>query len=462
MSFTKNSHSRSKVSKLRITVVALTAFAIVTLAAGSSLMASFSGAIFTSGSDCQKVNLNTFDTKEAVYLNGGPQNTNSQGLPPGTYCVQVTTPDGSVLGTSDADAVTVGLDGKFDTCYQLSDILHRESDHNVAGYDDTDNPGGVYKVLLSPTCDFDPNNSKSDNFKIRGVVPPPQGTLKVGKYYDANGNGQPDGGDTPILGWPILVGEQANFSLINQQFVTELNIPVDPGCYTAEESNATNWIHTGPVIQSVDVPSAGTGEIQFGNVCLGPGGGMTLGFWSNKNGQGLITGAQLCGLNALNLRNANGTEFNPVAGCPAPTSTQVNNGKTALKNWLLSANATNMANMLSAQFAAMYLNIANGKVLPGAIVYAPGTGISGNDFVTIQQLMDAANAELGLHENTTSGGLQDAFRAYQEALKNALDRANNNLNFVQTAAQCGVQQDGTLVGVTFTGFDSPVNAPSCP
>ena len=43
-------------------------------------------------------------------------------------------------------------------------------------------------------------------------------------------------------------------------------------------------------------------------------------------------------------------------------------------------------------------------------------------------VMAEANAELGLHGLALSGA---AWRNYQEALKNAIDKANNNLNFVQ-------------------------------
>jgi hypothetical protein len=43
--------------------------------------------------------------------------------------------------------------------------------------------------------------------------------------------------------------------------------------------------------------------------------------------------------------------------------------------------------------------------------------------------MAEANTELGLHGLTLSGS---PYRSYQEALKNALDRANNNLSFVQS------------------------------
>jgi hypothetical protein len=41
--------------------------------------------------------------------------------------------------------------------------------------------------------------------------------------------------------------------------------------------------------------------------------------------------------------------------------------------------------------------------------------------------MAAANTELGLHPKAVDG---TPYRAYQEALKNALDKANNNTNFV--------------------------------
>ena len=94
------------------------------------------------------------------------------------------------------------------------------------------------------------------------------------------------------------------------------------------------------------------------NVCLGPGGGLTLGFWSNKNGQALITSSDLQHLrDDFCLRNADGSEFNPT------TAAQV-------KSFLLGATATNMANMLSAQLTAMYLNTAHGFVNGGAFLFA--------------------------------------------------------------------------------------------
>ena len=173
-------------------------------------------------------------------------------------------------------------------------------------------------------------------------------------------------------------------------------------------------MHTTATSNHVTIDDGDNMTKEFGNVCLGAGGGLTLGFWSNKNGQALVGPTDLAMLVALNLRNANGTDFNPAT-------------YAQLKTWLLNGTAVNMAYMLSVQLAAMELNVFNGKVSGGALIYGgPTLG-----FVTINALMTAADAELALHGSTPAGS---AFRSYQEALKNALDGANNNLNFVQATA----------------------------
>jgi len=192
------------------------------------------------------------------------------------------------------------------------------------------------------------------------------------------------------------------------------------------------------------VVSGGTTTISFGNVCLGPGGGLTLGFWSNKNGQALITSTDLQHLrDDFCLRNADGSEFNPT------TNAQV-------KSFLLGANATNMANMLSAQLTAMYLNVAHGFVNGNALIFA-GTNpsgcnvpVNGNGFISVNALLTDAAAELCVHGFVLAGNPE---RACQEFKKNALDKANNNLNFVQGPGVCPVP-------TVFTYTDE--SAPACP
>jgi hypothetical protein len=49
-------------------------------------------------------------------------------------------------------------------------------------------------------------------------------------------------------------------------------------------------------------------------------------------------------------------------------------------------------------------------------------------FATVNAVIIEANTELGIHGTALAG---DPWRGYQEALKNALDKACNNLNYVQ-------------------------------
>jgi hypothetical protein len=236
--------------------------------------------------------------------------------------------------------------------------------------------------------------------------------LHVLKFYDANANGINDDGQL-ITGWKVRI--QDAIDLIRY---TPANLTLDPDDYTVTEFDPveTNWIHTTPT--SVDVTLAEDDEktVEFGNVCLGAGGGKTRGFWSNKNGQARFGADDLALMVSLNLRKADGSAFDP-------------GNYAAFRTWLLSANATNMAYMLSAQLSAMELNVLNGLVNGSALIYAPGaTSANALGFATVNALMAEANAELGLHGLTLDGS---PYRAYQEALKNALDAGNNNLNFVQ-------------------------------
>jgi hypothetical protein len=241
--------------------------------------------------------------------------------------------------------------------------------------------------------------------------PPPKGEIAALKFYDANANGINDDGQ-PIAGWSIEIS-----GVSGSPFYTDANglvtKQVADGQYTVSEGTPleANWMHTTP--PSVDVTVAGDKRsVEFGNLCLGAGGGLTLGFWSNKNGQALFDSSDLAAMVALNLRTANGSHFDPQS-------------YAAFRGWLLNATATNMSYMLSAQLAAMKLNVANGKVDGNALIYAPGTdSASALGFAAVNALIAEANQELGAHGSTPDG-------SHQEALKNALDRANNNLNFVQ-------------------------------
>ncbi len=246
------------------------------------------------------------------------------------------------------------------------------------------------------------------------------GRLTVEKFYDANANGIDDDG-IPIAGWQFDING-------GPALYTPYSEPTAAGVYEVNEAtpNEANWVHTTATTFVVEVARNRETVVRFGNLCLGAGGGKTLGFWSNRNGQALFGADDLAAMVALNLRNANGTHFNPAS-------------YTAFRTWLLNASATNMAHMLSAQLAAMKLNVHNGLVIGGSLIYAPGT-TSANPlgFATVNAVIAEADASLGADGLTLDGHPQ---RSSQEALKNALDRANNNLNFVQ-ATPCPFTFDG--------------------
>jgi hypothetical protein len=154
---------------------------------------------------------------------------------------------------------------------------------------------------------------------------------------------------------------------------------------------------------------------------------LTLGFWSNNNGQAIMKSndnfaSAIAFLNSLNLRNVNGSEFNITqAGL---------NGYKQYRTWLLNATATNMAYMLSAQLSAMELNVLYNKVGGNALIYAPGTE-SAKDannspavegFATVNVVMNEANNDLynsdPLYRMRMLDGNQQ--RPYYEALRTLL------------------------------------------
>jgi len=250
-----------------------------------------------------------------------------------------------------------------------------------------------------------------------------QDEIDVIKYYDANANGINDDGQL-ITGWQVSVSGPVNLS-----DTTPASFTLGAGNYVVSEATPAqpNWVATTPTSQNVVMPDDGGTTVEFGNVCLGAGGGFTIGFWGNKNGEktlkdGGTLAPELALLAALNLRNENGTNFNPST-------------YSQLDNWLKGARATNMAYMLSAQLAAIVLNVESGAMSSSALVYAPDLllfavpGLNALGFISVSDLITAANTELGLHGVSTASG---AIRSYQGALKDVIDDANNNMNFVQT------------------------------
>jgi hypothetical protein len=440
----------------------------VLLGAGTAF-GQLSGAIYTSDV-AGNTNSNIYEHKADVYLNGGPPPNapcSAGGLPDGNYYFQVTNPSGNELYSTDAIGERkFKVENGVITEYLGATHVTIPGAGNCGGiaiqlipYLDTTNNGGEYKAWATPVNKYKPgdstssfgfvhSDSKTDNFKVReNIIIPPGGLTRLEitghKFYDTNTNGvwnKPPALPTevPIAGWlvrltyPDLSTPDPN-DVITVDTYTSVNgeysfvIFVDPTVIPAgglpftltEYFPAPSWFNTTPTSGTVTYTVNGSTTLagpEFGNVCLGAGGGLTLGFWSNKNGQKLFGADDLALMVSLNLRNDNGSAFDPAS-------------YTAFRTWLLSAHATNMAYMLSAQLAAMELNVNNGKVNGAALIFAPGaTSANAIGFATVSAVMAEADAELGLHGSTLAGS---PYRSYQEALKDALDNANNNKTFVQ-------------------------------
>jgi len=269
----------------------------------------------------------------------------------------------------------------------------------VVHFNTIDTGGGAYILTISHGCPGGPR--------------PPQAELSIVKFYDADADGAWDLGEPELLDWYVAID--------GEPYLTPFSGNVSAGTYNITESVPIepSWVASGITVEGtedysivsnteVHVTLAADDDVTvyFGNYCLVPSGGKTLGFWSNKNGKALFGDDDLAAMVTLNLRSANGTHFDPA-------------NYAAFKTWLLSAKATNMAYMLSAQLAAMRLNVLNGFV-DGNAFYIPYAG-------TINELIAEADAALAADGYTPAG---DPNRSAQETLKNYLDALNNGASVV--------------------------------
>jgi hypothetical protein len=447
-------------------LVALAALVVAAILVLPAMAAPVTGAIFTTTNGGTTVNGNIYESKDAVYLNGGPQPNapcTAAGLPDGDYYFQVTDPSGATLLSTD-DITTerkVTVSGGVITAYGGT---HATGDGKCPGsisvglalFDDTPNNGGEYKVWMTPvgsystdttvgTFGFLNDQSKTDNFKIRGSSngTEPDVGIVGNKFYDADVDGAWDNNEPGIGGWRIYkqppeIADETDTTSVGQIGQYSFLVAPNSGAYTITEGRPSvgffpnsAWMPTTATSGSVTVEGSDVAGPDFGNVCLGSGGGLTLGFWSNNNGLATMkkmpaystypigVDAQLAFLRDLNLvqndKKMYGYAFDPTTS-------------KAFQTWLLKADATNMAYMLSAQLAAMELNVRSGKVSGSALIYAPGTtSANANGFATVANVMAEADADLVNLTTVKAGPL----RTHQEALKIALDKGNNNLNFVQ-------------------------------
>jgi hypothetical protein len=161
-------------------------------------------------------------------------------------------------------------------------------------------------------------------------------------------------------------------------------------------------------------------------------GAQAVSFWDNNHNARLITQADLMSLDGLNLVDQHGNPFDPKA-------------VSSLRQWLQTPTNATASYQLSAQLAAMDLNVLTGYVqntdlvYTGALLpYATTYGIAGltsGGFIDVQSLMSAANAELGADPRALAG---DPNQPYEAALAQVLQAANANTDFVQQELAWGL------------------------
>jgi hypothetical protein len=477
-------------------LVALAAMALVVFVGGAGAVVA--GAGFTSiGPDpydnCFSgpglVNCNLYQSKDDVWMNGGPSKVGSAGLSEGTYYFEVTDPSGATVLSTDSytdRTFTVDSTGEISAYTggtHLTDGAAPNLLIQLSPYLDTPNPGGEYKMAIclltdgTVTYDYPSPDSacKYDNFKVRErscdpdtdpecQPPTPFSVVSGLKYYDANRNGQWDPTEAGIPNWNIDFADGVANTLTtdsNGQF--SVNLPADTNPYTFTEEVPTplnGWVQTGNTVDQSNNSSLQSDKtysflvngvdnvsgLNFGNVCeVRDTGGLTLGFWSNSNGQ-LILAAHdtawrtlLNGLNLYTPKPKGNFDLSTSAafatyGTGAKKNTLISGAYFDFRTWLLGADASktsDMAYMLSAQMAATFLDYTYGSLDPNALVKDP----SGN-WVKISDLVAAANTALG---NLITNTAPVPTRSQLEAYKNIFDKLNNNLATVTPSTQAGCQ-----------------------
>lgn len=225
----------------RLSTIVLFATVLLSVICATPLAAGpVRGAIFTTLADGSVVNANHYESKCAVYLDGGPgpnAPAHAAGLADGDYYFQVTDPSGKLLLSTDPvsnrrftvkNGVIVAYTGAGGPAHptatdrdhpELGAITIRLANSTCpADFADSANSGGEYKVWATPVNDFVgdssgvdsncgnscyhgfvPSKSKTDNFKVAN------GAANDDCFIVQKQVQQHDGTFLPGAEWPIFV-----------------------------------------------------------------------------------------------------------------------------------------------------------------------------------------------------------------------------------------------------------------
>jgi hypothetical protein len=401
------------------------------------------------------INENTFLVPtEDVFLAFDPN------LPTGDYYVHVT------------DTPIDGLDEVVSENDSMDRFVHVE---NVAGvitlsFPFSSNPANIVvgtglngvgqSLLLNPfrasqfsQCHFkawygdvwDLSNGPQNPYLLAGGLNPLTGGCAVRSYHsfrigdgsgadltgsvfsDTNGDGIKDDNEPGLAGWQVnLVDGGTTISVQTDNNGDYTFDNVGAGSFTVElvvQAGFNATTSTSFAIETCACASKFGGDFGVAQSCL-PCDARTIGFWRNCHGRALVEQYNILSmLPTLCIVNHCGQYVSP-------------SNFRQYSNWLRRANSWNMAYMLSAQLVAMHNNVVVGFVDVNCVINDPCLGV-----MTIGELLQMSVASLCAHPYT---GFCSPHRQAQQQLKNALDRANNNLIWQSACStqQCGGTQSG--------------------
>lgn len=241
-------------------------------------------------------------------------------------------------------------------------------------------------------------------------------------FYDSNVNGYRDIGEPSMPGVPITINGNniVQTQLANNEGKASFAGMPD-GLYQVTSQIPVGYLSTSYDSSQFAYLYNSSAELHFGNVCLGPGGAKSIGYWTNKNGETQLISSErlpdlLNNLRYFSLRNADGSDFDPY-------------NYMQLKTWLQKSNSKNMMYMLSAQLTSLYLNLEMANINYGSMLYAPGIGyMGGGKFIDPNSLLWYTNYYLQ-YQTIMAGN--EPNRDYTVLLLESLSGANNNTGFAQ-------------------------------
>jgi hypothetical protein len=267
-------------------------------------------------------------------------------------------------------------------------------------------------------------------------------------FYDLNTNGVQDPGEQGISHWKVTLGggPSAPQTVVTSALGHYVFNNLLPGVYTVTQIPPPqgNWQNTTPVQRAIDTYVTCPGTSNFGVVCLGAGGGLSLNFWQGTTGKTVLQQndpAWRTTVNTYCLRDLGGCIYSVPTGAFLPAY-------NSYKNWLRNNSTANAAYKLSALASILKLSSmgltglspGNG-VNPNAWIFARNTAsANAGGFAQVSAILAEAKTQLCAHGCTPGcanasyvpvcGPVECQFRVAQQAIMAACDGANNNSGFV--------------------------------